>query len=154
MEKAQVFKLPTGANVHVGMAGFRAAGTLTNAVLDEVKGTLSPDDLKIDVEELRKNPQMVIGVIDRFIKIAKSKPIAAAVIDCAGWAKYAPKGDEALIAIDEKLFDDPEYGMQAREDYYHIAFRIAQVNCLPFFVKIFSMLKDAGAKTSSSPQSA
>lgn len=139
MKKAEIFKLPSGAELHVGMAEFEKAGALMRAVLKQLAGLkFNVSDMQKDIEELKNNPSSIMAFVDKAISLATSDEVRLAVFECANSAKYSPKANVALIAIDRQLFDDPEYGEQAREDYYTILYRIAEVNCKPFFVKTFS----------------
>lgn len=141
MPKAEIFKMPSGANLHVGMAEFQKSSALMQAVLKQLVGMkLSPADLQRDISDLRGDPAGIMAVVDRAISLATSDDVKKAVFTCASTVKYSPKGNEALISVDESLFDDEEFGVQAREDYYTIMFRITEVNCKPFLVKVLSGL--------------
>lgn len=141
MKKAEIFKMPSGAELHVSMAEFVHAGALMQAILKQLVGLkLNQVDMQKDMEELRQNPAGIMGLIDKAILLATSNEVKDAIFECAQSAKYAPKANNALVALDRALFDDPEFGLQAREDYYTILYRIAEVNCKPFFVKTFSGL--------------
>lgn len=141
MKKAEVFKLPSGAELHVSMSEFVKAGALMQAVLKQFAGIkFQAKDLQRDLEEIKNDPSSLSTLIDKAIHLATSDEIKNAAMACASRAKYSPKANEALIAVDEQLFDDDQYGEQAREDYYTILYHIAEVNCKPFFVKTFSGL--------------
>ena len=137
--KAEIFKMPSGADLHVGMAEFEKAGALMRAVLKQMAGLkLSAADMQRDLEDLKANPSGIMAFVDKAISLAVSDEVRVAAFDCASSAKYAPKGGAALISVDRQLFDDPEFGVQAREDYYTILYRIAEVNCKPFLAKALS----------------
>lgn len=139
MRKDEIFKLPSGAELHVGTAEFENAGALMRAVLKQLVGLkLNVNDLQKDIEEIKENPSSIMTFIDKAISLATSDEVRSAVFACASTAKYSPKANAALIPVDKQLFDDQEYGIQAREDYYTILYRIVEVNCKPFFVKTFS----------------
>lgn len=139
MRKAEIFKMPSGAELHVGMAEFENAGALMRAVLKQLAGLkLSAADMKRDLEEIKDNPSGIMSFVDKAISLATSDEVRLAVFNCASSVKYSPKANAALIAVDRSLFDDEEYGVQAREDYYTILYRVTEVNCKPFFVKTFS----------------
>jgi hypothetical protein len=141
VKKAEVFKMPSGADLHVGMAEFVQSSALMQAILKQLVGLkLSPADLQKDFTEIQNNPGGVMALVDKAISMATSNEVKAAIFDCAQSVKYAPKANNALIPVDASLFDDLEFGLQAREDYYTICYRIAEVNCKPFFVKTFSGL--------------
>lgn len=139
MRKAEVFKMPSGAALHVGMAEFEKAGALMRAVLKQVAGLkISATDLQTDLSELRERPETIMKFIDKAISLATSDEVRLAALACAESSKYSPKANDGLISVDADLFNDEEYGVQAREDYYTILYRIAEVNCKPFFAKTFS----------------
>ena len=139
MKKAEVFKMPSGAELHVGMSEFERASALMRAVLRQFAGLkLNADDMQRDITDLMANPSGIMSFLDKTISLATSDEVRAAAFDCMGSVKYSPKANAGLIAVDKQLFDDAEYGEQAREDYYTILYRIAEVNCKPFFVKTFS----------------
>lgn len=137
--QSQKFTLPSGAELQVGVAGFLAASQLMSAVLLSLKGmALKPEDLKRDLEDIKANPAALGAVMDKLISVATSPEIRKAVFACASTAKYSPVAGKGAVAVDEELFDDPEYGTQAREDFYPICWRIIEVNVKPFFAKAFS----------------
>lgn len=152
MKKSEIFKMPSGATLHVGMAEFEKAGALMRAVLRQVAGMkLSAADLETELKTVGDTPDILMKFVDKAISMATSDEVRAAAMACAESAKYSPKGNEALIAVDKQLFDDEEYGIQAREDYYMILFRIAEVNCKPFFAKTFSGLLKLKSQGSAVP---
>ena len=141
MKKAEIFKMPSGANLHVGMAEFAQSAALMQAVLKQLVGLkLNPADLQRDMQDIKDNPAGIMAVVDKALGLATSEDVRRAVFACATSVKYAPKATEHLVTLDAALFDDEEFGLQAREDYYTIMFRIAEVNCKPFLVKVLSGL--------------
>lgn len=152
MQKAEQFKLPSGAELHVSMADFQSSDALMRSILKQLSGLkLSKEDMQRDIEELRENPSGIMVFFDKIISLVTSMEVRVAVFECAKSAKYAPNGGAGLVAINTQLFDDPEYGDKAREDYYTILYRIAEVNCKPFFAKTFSGLSMPKARNSSTP---
>lgn len=141
MREPQVFKMPSGASLRVGMAEFASASVLMQAVLKQMAGLkFDPADLLREMDDIRANPQLVSGLLDKAISLATSDDLKSAAFACAKSAAYSPKGNEAYVAVDAALLDDEQYGLQAREDYYTILYRIVEVNCKPFFVRTFSGL--------------
>lgn len=150
--QSQVFKMPSGAELRVGVAGFLAASELMTAVLNSLKGmALKPEDLKKDLEEIKKDPNQLGPIMDKLISVATSPEIRKGVFACASSAKYTPVPGKGEISVDEELFDDPEYGTQAREDFYPICLRIIEVNVKPFFAKAFSGFMTPRETSSSVP---
>lgn len=144
--------MPSGAALHVGVADFEKAGALMRAVLKQVAGmSLTAGDMQTDLKELGDRPETLMKFIDKAILMATSDEVRLAAMACAGTAKYSPRANEALISIDGQLFDDEEFGVQAREDYYTILYRIAEVNCKPFFAKTFSGLLKLKSQSSAVP---
>jgi hypothetical protein len=152
VRKAEVFKLPSGAALHVGTAEFSKAAALMQAVLKQLSGIkLNVADMQRDMEELKNDPSSLMTFIDKAISLATSDDVKSAVFACMGTVKYSPKANEALISVDAQLFDDQEFGEQAREDYYTILYRIVEVNCKPFFAKTFSGLLTPKSQSSVVP---
>lgn len=152
MKQNEIFKMPSGATLHVGRAPFENAGALMRAILKQMSGIkLSVNDLQKDMEELRKDPASIMAFIDKGISLATSDEVRTAAFACAASAQYSPRGNEALIQVNRDLFDDPEFGDQAREDYYTIMYRLAEVNCKPFFVKTFSGLLERRSQSTAVP---
>lgn len=149
MKKAEIFKMPSGANLHVGMADFESASALMQAVLKQLIGLkLTPEDLQKDMSDLRGDPTAISAMLDKAISLATSGDVKKAVFSCATRSTYAPKANEAMLPVDPSLFDDEEFGIQAREDYYMIMLKITEVNCKPFLVKVLSgLLKPKTAAT-------
>lgn len=152
MGKAEVFKMPSGAELHVGMAEFAQSHALMQSVLKQMAGLkLNPADLQLDMNRLQENPAAIMVLLDKVITVATSDDVTKAAFACASSAKYAPRANAGLVSVDAALFDDEAFGMQAREDYYTILYRIAEVNCKPFFVKTLSELLRRKNQTSPVP---
>lgn len=152
MRKAQIFKMPSGAELHVQPSEFMNAGALMQAVLKQLAGLkLSAEDLQRDVEDIKNDPGRLSMVIDKAINLATSNEIRNAAFACMGTVKYSPRANAGLISVGPELFDDEEFGEQAKEDYFTILYRIAEVNCKPFFVKTFSALLAPKGQSLSAP---
>ena len=118
--------LPSGAELDVTVAPFADADALTKALLKAVKGVeLRADILQMDMTAIK---DVVVGA-------ATSDEVDRALFKCAERASYNG------VKVSKGLFDDPEIGTQAREDYYHLCLKVIEVNCLPFFKAAFSELK-------------
>lgn len=111
------------------------------AVLKQLTGLkLNANDMKKDLSVLSNDPSSLSIILDKAINLATSEEVKKAAFACAGRAKYSPGANDALIPVNEQLFDDDQFGEQAREDYYTILYKIVEVNCKPFFAKTFSEL--------------
>lgn len=72
-------------------------------------------------------------VLDLLIDIDTSEDFEKAIFDCLNSCIYDLQGKK--IKITEQLFDDiPE----AREEYYEIMLKCAEINLRPFFKSLFS----------------
>ena len=130
------FTLSSGMKLVVTPAPFVDAMALNKALLLSVKGLpISDDMLKMDISVLK----------DAVISAATSPDVEQALYRCGKRALYNNR------VVEPDLFDDPQIGDQAREDFYDIAVKIVEVNCGPFFKKTFSKLKGALAKPTASP---
>lgn len=150
------FALPSGARLDVTVSEFQKAGALTKAVLRHAK--LAPEDLKLDLAKIKEgavgllagNPGVFADFLNRLVGMATSDELEAAAMECAKRATWTPAGEEGQLRVLPSLFDDPKWGMAAREDYYAILARVMEVNCGPFFARTFSALLAASAPSSAS----
>ncbi len=147
MEKqGKEFMMPSGAKLHVSMAPFEDADELKNAILKSANGLkVTQEILGIDMSKLASDPGALTQVMGTLINAATSPAIKDAVFRCATRASYDNR------KIDNALFDDPKVGEKAREDYYTICMRIAEVNVLPFFKKVFSRSRKPSVKPAAVP---
>jgi len=124
------FTLKSGATLNITPSSFMDANGLKKAVLHATKG------LDIDLVALKngglKNLELS-SVADPIIDIFTSNQVEEAVFKCGIRAMYNG------MKIDRGLFDDPNVGIQAREDFHEICYRIFEVNCFPLFKQTFSM---------------
>lgn len=138
-------------------APFADASALTKAVLRSLKGvSVTPDELRSKFADTADMLSRVPELLNRILAMATSDEIEAAAFKCAARALYVPAGSPvefAGIRVDRSLFDDPDHGASAREDYLGIVFRIIEVNCRPFLARAlsgFAVPKAAG--TSEDPK--
>ena len=140
-KQGKEFTMPSGAKLHVSMASFEDADTLKNAILQAANGLkVTQEILGIDMAKLSSDPDALTQMLGTLISAATSPTIKNAMFRCAARASYDNR------KIDNALFDDPEVGEKAREDYYAICMRIAEVNVLPFFKKVLSRSRKPAAK--------
>ena len=147
MEKqGKEFTMPSGAKLHVSMAPFEDADELKNAILKAAKDLkMTEDILGIEMSTLAQDAGALTQLMGTLINAATSPDIKQAVFRCAARASYDKR------KVDNALFDDPELGEKAREDYYAICMKIAEVNVLPFFKKVFSRSRKPTAKPAAVP---
>ena len=139
------YQLASGARLVVSQAPFVDAFALHKALLASVKGTPLTDEQGRPLE-LGNLAKMDINALKDLCIAAATSPEVQRTLDlCAQRATYNAR------KVDTDLFDDPKDGGKAREDYYEIAWKIIEVNALPFFKTTFSRLKGAlpGAPTAS-----
>lgn len=169
MENGKEFDLPSGATLFVSVSSFAQAKTLQDALLVELRGkgagTLDAAAIQkalgagfarkagIDAPE-GEDDDGLNALVDRILGIAASKDVEAAVFACAEKALYRPDGTEASsVQVTRKLFDDEKYGDAAREDFYAICAKVAEVNIRPFVKALSSMLSDRGGKSAATRES-
>ena len=143
-EQSQKFDMPSGALLVVTVAPFADAWALMRASLKTLKGLgLKQEDLKGDMGSILESPSMFTLIMDRIVDFATSPDVEAAVWKCATRALYVPAGSDPAfpgMRVGPQLFDDPEHGTRAREDYARIVAGILEVNCKPFLAKALSGL--------------
>lgn len=148
-QQSQLFTMPSGATLAVTVAPFKDAWGLMKASLKTLKGMdLKPEDLKMEMGTMLKNPAAISLIVDRVVDFATSPEVEISMWKCADRALYIPKdspvefpGTKVLPA----LFDDPTYGTSAREDFAKILSSILEVNCLPFLAQALSGLQKSKA---------
>jgi len=142
MENGQEFDLPSGAKLYVSVASFAQIKALHDAVFMELrgKGIGSLDVVSIQKTMLGSSDQGLNVLADKFLGLASSKEVEAAVFSCAEKAVYRPDGTEASsVGVTKAIFDDPKTRDRAREDYYSITLNVAQVNLKPFLKALSSL---------------
>ncbi len=133
------FILTSGAKLHVSTASFDNANSLIKALARCAKGLQLKDDiLKTDLAVMK----------DYLVEAVSSEDVERALFACMKKASYEN------VSVDKSLFDDPKLGDQARQDYFEICSKIIEVNSGPFFVKIFSQLKERMTTAPAIPKSA
>jgi len=136
------FTLTSGNLLHVSSSSFEDANSLMKALMKSAKGKAIGDDpLKQDLSVLK----------DVFIDAVVSDDVERALFKCLERASYQS------VKVTKALFDDPGLGEKARGDMFEMYWKCVEVNCGPFFVKIFSVFKDrlksvGGTQKSPSPQ--
>lgn len=150
--QSQKFTLPSGAELAVSVANFGASSALLKAILKAVKDGSKDIDFKTEVAAaIKEGPAAMGGFFDRLINVAISDEVEACVFTCGEWATYKVQG-QPEEKFNRGLFDHPDFGDQAREDFYMASFRIMEVNVKPFFKAAFSaFLKRQPAAPSSVP---
>ena len=110
----------------ISASPFIDASELRDALLKSIKGIqVSPELLKTDVTAMK----------DALIEASTSPEVRVALFKCLERATYDG------VRVNVGLFDDPQLGERAREDYYNMAWKAVEVNCLPFLRRISSLLK-------------
>lgn len=123
------FTLETGAKLHITVAPFEDAFRLQKALIASTKGVpLEKDLMQMELATLK----------DIVVNAITSTEVVDAMFKCMERATYDNK------RVNRDLFDEPNTGERNREDFYEICWRIAEVNCGPFFKRIFSKLKVSG----------
>lgn len=163
MENGQEFSLPSGAKLYVGIASFAHAKALHDAVMSELrgKGVASLDVVEIQQAISGKSQEGLNVIVDKMLAIAASKEIESAIFACADSALYMVDGSqESSVKVSRAIFDDPKTRDSARDDFYQISAKVAEVNLRPFFKALFSMFKDhversaAAQKSNTEPEPA
>ena len=156
VQQSQVFDLPSGAKLAVTVAPFVDAWALMKATLKTLKGVqLNADAIGADVIGFLSTPAGISTLIDRVAEFATSPEVEAAMWQCAARALYIPVGSSIEFPgtkVNRTMFDDQNFGMQAREDYSSIVIALMKVNCAPFLAQALSGLKrQKGGSTSVPP---
>lgn len=141
--------LPSGAKLVVTIAPFVDSNALMKSVLRSIRGVPLKETFGAELD--MKNPAFIALMAERILSVAVSDEVETALFQCALRASYKD------VKVTKQLFDDPELGESAREDYFKIARTIIEVNCGPFFRQTFSELKALLEKlpdTQKSPSSA
>lgn len=156
-QQNQLFKMPSGATLAVTVAPFADAWALMRASLKTLKGMgLKAEDLQQEGATLMDNPATLSLLLDRVVDFATSPDVEAALWRCAQRALYIPAGSPAEFPgekVDQKLFDHPEHGSSAREDYAKLAYTLMEVNCKPFLAQVLSGLQKPKATSPDGQQS-
>lgn len=138
----QEFILKSGASLKITISSYRDAWALTSSILESLKGLeLKEKDLNINMDF--KNPKNMLKggsnllsqIIDKVLTVAVSSKVEEAIFRCGTRALYNEN-----YKVNKELLDDLEIGLQVREDFFEICYRIIEVNCFPFFKKTFSGL--------------
>lgn len=141
--QSQKFKLPSGAELSVSTADFSSASALLKALLRSLqKGGADMAGVKESIAGLKNDPAAMASLLERVVSVATSDEVEAAVFKCLEWATYKAPGS-AEQKVTRAIFDDPAVADEARADYFTMAFRVAEVNCAPFFKATFSGLLKA-----------
>lgn len=152
VQQSHKFEMPSGATLVITVAPFADAWALMRSSLKTLKGMdLKPSDLKLDINSLSGNTSAFSLIVDRVVDFATSPEVEAAIWKCAQRALYIPAGSDVAFPgtkVSPHLFDDPEYGNSAREDYSKIVTSLLEVNCKPFLVKALSGLLKPKAHSS------
>lgn len=141
-QQSQRFEMPSGAVLMVTVAPFTDAWSLMKASLKTLKGMeLKSEDLKKEMNTLMSSPSTISSIMDRIVEFATSSEVEAATWKCAQRALYIPANSDPIFPgwkVDHNLFDNPDHGNSAREDYAKIVTAILEVNCKPFLVSALS----------------
>jgi len=156
VKQGNEFTLPSGATLLVSTASFASAKALHDAMCRELRGKGLGD---LDVAELGKaisssDAAGLNWLADKAMSIVSSKEIEDAFFACAEKALYRHDGQElSSLQVTRRMFDEPSVSEKAREDFYHIFLRVAEVNLKPFIKALSSVLKaraDQGAESQAS----
>lgn len=111
-------KLPSGAELAIGLAPFAPAKELYQSILSEAKGIeLNPSD-EIDVNLWK----------DLLCVMLSSKKVEAALWECMKRSTYNG------LKIDDQTFEPAE----AREDYLTACMEVAKDNVMPFMKSLYA----------------
>jgi hypothetical protein len=144
MSQGDMVTLPSGARLFVSPSSWENAKALHDAVLREMRGKVDVAGLDLDLVRSafeERNVQAFSHLLDKVVGIACSKDIENAIFACAEKAIYQPGGEETSKKVSRVLFNDPDTRDQSREDYYAIAYHVAEVNLRPFVKALSSSLK-------------
>lgn len=122
-----------GKKVEIKEASFKNACNLKKAVM---KCLLNTDALKgVNIENLQSVDASKIfdSLGQMLINMDTSEEFDKAIMACLADCIY-----DGFFKINEQLFDDKP---EAREDYYEIVSKCAEVNLRPFFKSLVSELK-------------
>ena len=121
------FTLPSGGKLTVSESSYQDATALLKALTRCAKGLPLPKDfLEADITVMK----------DLLVEAMVSEEVDAAIFKCAERAVYDN------VRVEKSLFDDPKLKENARADYFLILWHVVEVNCGPFFGKVFSELRD------------
>ena len=154
MENSKEFNLKSGAVLIITAAPFGEADELKDALLAEMKDLQVVDAFqKLDLGKMvaggaqaKDLPAGIFPIMWKAVLGAATDPaVKRALMKCAQRASYDG------IKVNAALFDDPDKGTQAREDYYEICTRIVEVNVAPFFKRLFSASREPERSAVGSP---
>jgi len=135
-------EMPSGATLVLSVASWESIKALHDAVLREVKkGDVSGIDVEAVQGVLEGKIEAGAALIDRAISLASSKAVEDAMFRCAEKAVYKTGDDETSRKVTRALFDDLAVRDQTREDYYAIAYAVAEVNLRPFVKALSTSLR-------------
>lgn len=135
--KTKEFTLTSGAKLAITESTLDECDALMSALAKCSRGIAIQNDLMTtDVNSLK----------DYLAEALSSGQVKAALWVCLGRAKYQN------ARVNKELFDSDDNGSQAREDYFEIMWKVIEVNCAPFFAKIFSLLKTRPPSADASPK--
>lgn len=141
-QQSKRFTLPSGAQLAVTVAPFADAMALLKEALKTLRGmSLNREDLEKEVSDIMKSPKSVSLILERVISFATSDGVQAALFRCFERALYIPVNsptDNPGLRVNQNLFDNPDYGSDAREDYAQMVVHVLEVNCAPFLAKALS----------------
>ncbi len=116
----------------------RSCPLADKALLQTAKGVpLGADPMQMDLTILK----------DVFIDAASSDTVERCLFKCMERVSYQD------VKVTPALFDDVKLGEQSRGDLLEIYWKVIEVNCAPFFVKAFSVLKARLASGPAAPKS-
>lgn len=155
-EQSKKFALPSGAQLVVTVSPFGDAMSLLKETMKTLKGmNLSKDDLGKEMKDLIGSPSTVSLILERVISFTTSDGVEAALFRCFKCATYIPVGsptEHPGIKVTPNLFDNPDHGSDAREDYAQMVVHLLEVNCAPFLAKALSgFLKPKAEMNSGDP---
>ena len=168
MEKGKEYQLPSGATIFVSVSEYERVMELHDALAREIRGNgVGALDIGKIQKSLDANRKARISaaaglahegddqgdegdeglnvIVDKMLAVASSREFKAALFTCAEKALYRPDGTERS-SLQFKMgtpgygvFDHPQYGIQARGDFYEICKAVAEENLRPFVKALFSM---------------
>lgn len=157
MESGEEFDLPSGAKLFVSVSSWANIKALHDAVACELrgKGMGTLDLVEVQKAIIGEGEQGLNVVVDKMLGLASSKEVTAALFACAEKAVYRIDGTElSSVPVTPKLLDDPKYLTAAREDFYAICKRVAEVNLRPFTKALSSMFAGRAGRSAESQKSA
>lgn len=179
MENGKDYEMPSGAKLYVSSTEFGKVKALHDALARALNGTgISPSEAaavikamqlhaaKMAATETAEDPRaegerlLVLATLARkLLELGSHRELEQAIFSCAEAAIYKADGTaKTSVRFDTKvvgygLFDNPQYRLQARGDYYDICTAVVEENLRPFGLALYSALLAHAGKSAGIPKS-